>query len=73
MSIKCLSDIGNAYNIGKHAGSRYFGTGTVPFDNHRVFFVTLGGDENYVIAAFEGIKRVSFLDFLQAGRNVAVV
>ena len=46
--INWLPDIGNADDVGKDTGSRYAGTGTVSFDNHRIVVVTFGGNHQDV-------------------------
>ncbi len=53
-----LSDVGYAYYVGKYPGSCHFSTGSVAFDDHGVLLVTLGGEQDDVVAAFEGIERV---------------
>lgn len=53
-----LSDVGYAYYVGKYPGGCHFSPGSVAFDDHGVLFVTLGGEQDDVVAAFEGIERV---------------
>ena len=52
-----LSDVGYAYYVGKYPGSCHFSTGSVAFDDHGVLLVTLGGEQDDVVAAFEGLER----------------
>jgi hypothetical protein len=59
-----LSDIRNTYYIGEDSGGRYCGSGSVSFDDHRVFIVALGGDHDDIITTFQFIERVRTIHFL---------
>ena len=48
----------DAHNIGKYSGSRHSGTGTVPLNHHRIFFITFRSQQDDIVTAFQTVERV---------------
>ena len=55
----------NTVDVGEHSGCGYVGSGAVAFDHHGILAVTLGGNEDHVVAPFEIVEWVGCIDFAQ--------
>ena len=67
-----LCDICNADYVGKYTGRGDRRTGSVTLDQHRVFVITLGRQEDDVVRSFEHVEGVAFDEFVKPDRILAV-
>ena len=68
-----LRDICDADYIGEYARRCDRSAGSVTLDEHRVIVVAFGGQEHYVVRAFQHVERMAFNEFVKSDRVGAVL
>ena len=68
-----MLNVSDTHDVGEYTGSSYAGSGTIALNHHRVFFITLGGEQHDVVGTFQIVEWMLRTHSLQTYASLAAI